>query len=190
MERASALMRSAALAGLLLSAILCSGCLVVSLHPLYEEGALEFDEALVGEWEGVEERAAVRVERGEWRSYKVTYTAGDRSVVLLGFLTRIGNSRVLDLTPCRLADADALLLPSHAALRVQVLGDSLTVAPLDYDWFVDGMERDRLATLRPALDARRNVVLTAGTAALRRWLMGSPIDNRFGDSIRLTRRPS
>jgi hypothetical protein len=182
-------MRSAAIAGLLLSAILSSGCLVASLRPIYDESSIEFDGALVGEWESTEDKTVVRVERGEWRSYRVSYSADGRPFVLTGFLTRIGEMRLLDLAPCRQADAGALLLPAHVTLRVQVLGDSLSVSPLDYDWFARETESGRLGTLRPVFDASQNVVLAAGTATLRWWLTANRTD-RFGDSIRFVRRSS
>jgi hypothetical protein len=62
--------------------------------------------------------------------------AGSSPVVLTGFLTRVGEGRVLDLTPGRPLDSVAFFMPAHAALRVQVLGDTVTVTGLDYDWFL------------------------------------------------------
>ena len=76
----------------------------------------------------------------------------------------------------------------HLALRVQVLGDVLMLAPLDYDWFRGEMERGRLAMLHPALDEQGNVLLAAPTGAVRAWLAAHASD-RFDDAARYTRRP-
>jgi hypothetical protein len=107
------------------------------------------------------------VDRAERKSYKIAYTSPSGPVVLTGFLTRLGEGRVLDLTPGRPLDSGALFIPAHVALRVQVLGDILTATGLDYDWFLHETTLGRLTKLRPALDSRKNVVLTADTASLR-----------------------
>ncbi len=181
-------MRSVTIASLLLSALMSSGCLVGSLHPFYEADTLEFDEALLGQWENRDDGMVIQVERGEWKSYKVKYPATGGPVVLTGFLTRIGDSRVLDLTTWRPADPASLLVPIHLAVRLQLLGDSLTVAPMDYDRLLTEVERGRLPRLHPALDGRKNVLLTADTAALRAWLGAARVADVFGESTRFTRR--
>ncbi len=77
---------------------------------------------------------------------------------------------MFDLTPGRPLDPVTLFIPAHVAVRVQVLGDTLTVTGLDDDWFLHESGQGRLTRLRPSLDSRKNVVLTADTAALRAWL--------------------
>ena len=181
-------MRPVAIASLLLSALLSSGCLVGSLHPFYEAESLEFDDALLGAWENREEGTVIQVDRGEWKSYRVKYPARGGPVVLTGFLTRIGDCRVLDLTPWRPADPASLLVPIHVAVRLQLLGDSLTLAPLDYDRLLPDVERGRLPRLHAVVDERKNVLLTADTAALRAWLGASRASDVFGESTRFTRR--
>ena len=169
----------------------CSGCLVASLQPFYDETAIEFDPALVGRWENAEDRSEIRIERGDWKSYKVSYPVRGSLVVFTGFLTRIGESRVLDLAPGRPPDPDSLLIPAHLAVRLQLLGDTLTVTGLDYDWFLHETEQGHLSPrLRAVLDSRKNVVLTAETAVLRGWLGLQPRGgDMFGDEVRFVRKP-
>jgi hypothetical protein len=163
---------------------------VASLHPFYDDASIEFDEALLGDWVSADDQTAIQVDRAEWKSYKVTYPARSGPVVLTGILTRIGESRVLDLTAGRPSDPASLQIPVHIALRVQVLGDVLTVTGLDYDWFLHETEQGRLVKLRPALDGRKNVVLAAETAGLRAWLAAQARDGEmFGDPIRFVRKP-
>jgi hypothetical protein len=166
-----------------------AGCLVTILQPFYDDASIEFDESLVGDWESAEDQTRIRVDRGEWKSYKVTYSPLSGPVVLTGFLTRIGEGRVLDLAPGRPLDSAALFVPAHIAVRVQVLGDTLTVTGLSYDWFLHETGQGRLTKLRPALDSRKNVVLTAETAALRAWLAAQARDGEmFGDATRFVRK--
>jgi len=175
---------------LLCLAVLSSGCLVVSTQPFYEPGSIEFDEALLGRWESAEDRVLITVERGEWKSYKVSYPARSGPVVYTGYLTRVGDSRVIDLTPAHSVDPASLLIPAHFAVRLQLLGDTLTATGFDYDWFFKEAEQGRLPRLHPALDGRKNVVLTADTAGLRAWFAALPRGgDMFGDEIRFVRKP-
>lgn len=182
-------MRLAALAGLLVSALLSSGCLVVGLHPFYEEGTIEFDEALLGAWQSVENQDSVRVERGPWRSYRITSSGADREETYVGYLTRVGGLRLLDLVWCTEPEDTPLTSRVHLPVRVQLLGDALALAPLDYDWFRGEMDRGRLGALHPTLDEQENVLLTAPTAAVRAWL-ASHAAERYDDPLRYTRRPA
>jgi hypothetical protein len=184
-------MRFAWLVVLLAAAACCSGCLVASVHPFYEETSLEFEPALVGRWESPDEGIEIRIERGDWRSYKVSYPVRGTPVVFTGFLTRIGDSRVLDLAPGHPPDPESLLIPAHLAVRLQLLGDTLTATGLDYDWFLRETDQGRLPSrLRGVLDSRKNVVLTADTAALRAWFAAQARGgNMFGDEVRFVRRP-
>jgi hypothetical protein len=175
---------------LLLALLLSSGCLVVSTQPFYDPSAIEFDEALIGRWESADDHSLITVERGAWKSYKVSYPARSGPVVYAGYLTRVGDSRVIDLTPAHSVDPASLLIPAHFAVRLQLLGDTLMVTGLDYDWFLKETEQGRLTKLRPALDGRKNVVLTADTAGLRAWMtVQARGGDMFADEIRFVRKP-
>src|SRR2546428_11356932 len=52
--------------------------------------------------------------------------------------------------------------------------DTLTASPLDYVWFMRGMTEKTLKRLAVAVDDRRNIVMTAPTSEIRRWLPGAP----------------
>ncbi len=179
-------MRLATLAAVLVSGLLSSGCLVVGLHPFYDAGSIEFDEALIGEWENVEEAGAVRIGRGPWRSYRIDYTSGAETGSHDGYLSRLGSIRLLDLVR-RPAIEGAIRV--HVPVRVQLLGDVLLLAPLDYDWFSREAEHGQPSALRPAIDDEGNILLSAPTAAVRAWLAAHAAE-RFGDPVRFTRKPA
>jgi hypothetical protein len=164
----------ASLAGFAFLQAALSGCLVLSLQPAYDDGSVVFDEALVGTWVNTEDETVAAIERGEWRSYKVKYTDRFSTRAFHGNVARLDTETWLDLTEVRGQDDGPLLLPVHGIFRIRVANDTLTVSPLDYNWFARATERKTLGRLLTTLDARRNVVIVSPTAALRRWLASAP----------------
>jgi hypothetical protein len=63
-------MRSAALALAIAGA---PGCLVLSLSPGYDANTIAWEPNLIGNWHNADDKAAIRIERGEWRSYRLHY---------------------------------------------------------------------------------------------------------------------
>lgn len=169
-------MRCRALLLLFAIALTSCGCLVVSLQPAYDEGSVVFEDALVGAWENADDGLRATVERGEWRSYKITYADRSSTREFQGNTTRIGDATFLDLTEMRGIDPGPYLVPVHGVLHVVVDGDTLTAALLDYNWFIHAMTDKTIARLAPAVDDRRNAVVTAPTSELRRWLARAPED--------------
>jgi hypothetical protein len=180
--------RLPSLAVLLALACLSSGCLVTSLQPIYDDSSLEVDETLAGTWQGLEQGATVVVERGEWKSYRLTYTSKSTSYGFVGYVTRIGDALFLDLTPAGGLEGSPLLIPAHGICRLQHDGDNLRVAVLDYDWFTSAIKAKKLAALEGALDSRQNLLLTSKTETLRAWLSRNlKTANAFREPIAFTR---
>jgi hypothetical protein len=155
----------------LMAAGLSSGCLVLSLHPFFEEDAIVFEEQLIGTWESIENAATLHIERAEWRSYRIRYEQGAETTELAGYLTRIGSERFLDLAPEHGEAHTEFLIPAHGLFRIEVDGDALRVAPLNHDWFHAMMHDPRPPRgLRLTVDERDHVLLTSLTKELRTWL--------------------
>jgi hypothetical protein len=168
--------RSARVIVSLLAALCSGGCLVVSLQPAYDADSVVFDESLLGAWENVDDGAKAVIERGEWRSYKISYTDRFATRALQANLTRIGSATFLDVTEMRGADPGPYLVPVHGVFRISIEGADVSAAMLDYAWFTRAAAQNRLAPLAPAIDDRRNAVITAPAAELRRWLARAPAD--------------
>jgi hypothetical protein len=151
-----------------------SACLVVTLQPAYDDQSVTFNETLLGQWENAEDGTRATIERGEWRSYKITFTDRTSTRIFQGNLTKIGVSTFLDLTEMRGADPGPFLVPVHGVARITVSDAALEVALLDYDWFIRAMSRRTLGRLSTAVDDRRNAVITATTGELKRWLGQTP----------------
>src|SRR5207248_7276719 len=133
----------------------------------------------VGQWENPEDRTAATIDRGEWKSYKVTYVDRSTTALFHGNLTKIGAGLFLDLTEARGADPGPLLMPVHGVFRLSIEDDTLSAAGLDYEWFTKAMALRKTGRLTLALDGRRNVVIAASTRDLRAWLARAP-DEAFG----------
>jgi hypothetical protein len=158
-----------------LAALLSSACLVVSLQPVYEPETIAFDPALLGTWVATDDDMSVSFERAEWHSYHVTIAERDDRSRLSARLTRVGEQLYLDLSPLDGADVAPLLLPVHGLYRLDLHDDELSLADLNYEQ-LERLARDGTAGLPMTIDARKNVVITASTAELRRWLVAHAAD--------------
>jgi hypothetical protein len=180
--------RAISLSALLLwLSTMSTGCLVLALQPAYDTESVVFEEALIGEWENTDDGAKATIARGEWRSYRVTYTDRFASRAFQGNLTRIGAATYLDLTEMRGADPGPYLVPVHGLLRITLANDGITAAMLEYGWFTRAMLQKSPGRPALALDDRRNVVMTAPSGELRRWLQRAPSD-AFGAPMTFVRK--
>jgi hypothetical protein len=163
-----------------------TGCIVVALHPAYDDASIGFDEGLLGTWRSEDDDTTVTFERGEWRSYRVTIATPRYSTTLSAHLTRVGATDVLDVMPVTGIDLATLSIAVHGIVRVVRDGDALTVSPIDY-------EAARRAVpgkigIPAVLDERQNVVVTAQTADIRKWLAArAGGDSLFGAGATLRR---
>lgn len=166
------------------------GCLVLSLNPVYDGETIAWEPALLGSWQDAEDKSSVEIERGEWRSYRIKYVHPIETGTLTGYLTAIGDDRLLDVMPARGEDRGSFLLPAHAVLRVRLEGDRLELTPLSYDWMNERLRaRTRIAGLDAVLDQKENALIVSPTAALRAWIRKQPgAGPMFGAPAAFTRK--
>ena len=176
---------------LLATALVClPGCLVLSLNPVYTDDSLTWDPDLLGKWHDADDNVRVDIDRGEWRSYRIHYEHPIEKGDLTGYLTAVGDERYLDVMPVRGMDRGSFVVPVHAILRVRLKGDTLEVAPLSYDWFVDRVRASRDAGgLALTRDQKENVLILSPPAKLRAWVGAQPHDGpMFGAAATFTRK--
>jgi hypothetical protein len=147
---------------------------VLSLQPAYDAESVAFDETLLGVWTNADDETQATIERGEWRSYKVTYKDRFATRALQGNLTRVGDVSFLDLTELRGSDPGPLLVPVHSIVRIDVRGDTMMASLFDYPWVSRAIEQKTIGRLTTAFDDRRNAIFASPTAELRRWLARVP----------------
>jgi hypothetical protein len=157
----------------------CSGCLVLSLQPAYDDDWLAWDPALIGSWRDADDNASLKIDAAEWRSYRLHYEHPSEKGDVTGFLTIVGDEHYLDLMPARGEDRGSFLLPAHAVLRVDLAGDELVLTPLSYDWFADRLRAGRSpgGALSAIFDQKQNALIISPTARLRAWLRSEPKDS-------------
>lgn len=95
---------------------------MLQLHPAYDDTSLLFDEALLGNWRSEDDRATAVVERGEWATYRISYTDATTKLTVVGRLTAIGPDRYLDLAVTGGEDRGPLLVPVHGLCRLVFAG--------------------------------------------------------------------
>jgi hypothetical protein len=166
------------------------GCLVLALHPAYDDDSLGWDADLIGNWQDADDNVTLQIERAEWKSYRVRYVHPIEAGDVTAYLTQIGNDRYLDVMPARGEDRGSFLIPVHAVVRLQLEGDRLELTPLSYDWFFDRLRASReIIGLNAALDQKGNALLSSPTARLRSWLRAQPVAGpMFGAPARFVRR--
>jgi hypothetical protein len=157
------------------------GCLVVSLHPAYDDDSIVDAPGLAGTWRDDDDKSTLRIETSEWHSYKLHYEHPSEKGDLTGYVTAIGEARYLDVSPARGEDRGSFVMPLHMVLRLTLDGDTLTLTPLSYDVPVDRLRAGRGAPpgLAAVIDEKQNVLMTSPTARLRTWLSTIPPGSPF-----------
>jgi hypothetical protein len=168
-----------------------AGCLVLSLNPAYDDLTIAWDPRLLGVWQSPDDKSSVRIERGEWQSYRVRYEHPIETGDLTGYLTIVGNERYLDVMPARGQDHGSFLIPAHAVLRVRLEGDNLELTPLSYDWFADRIKAGTpIVGLNATLDQKENALIVSASGRFRDWLRSQPLTAQaFGAAATFVRKP-
>lgn len=158
------------LAALLPLAVLSSSCLVGSLHPVYDEDSIVFDEGLLGTWENRESEVTAVVGRGEWRSYHIAYTDRFGTTRFTGHLATLGATRCLNVRPEDGLERPAFLVATNGILQVDLQGTRLRVREPEYGAVLQRLNAGKLG-IDAAMDLRQNVLLTPSSAKVRAWLI-------------------
>jgi hypothetical protein len=132
---------------ILAAALLVQGCFVLSLHPLYTEKDVVFDERLVGTWIEAPDSGGAWVfePTDEETAYLMKITKhGELQGSFGAHLVKLGESMFLDLTPLESAAVDEFYsshaILAHSIWRVDLNTDSLGLAALNHDWLKEAIE--------------------------------------------------
>jgi len=185
-------MRGASMLAVLLAALASAGCLVLGLDRFYDDLSITFDARLLGVWRADDDDVTVRVERSDWRAYRVTYEQTIESGALAAYLFKAGDGLFVDLTPARGQDFGSFVVPVHAILKVAVEADELRVSQLSFDWADQGLRLHQLPESLGVVRAERGqILMSAGPAVLEAWLAGLAADApAFGPLTTFRRQPS
>jgi hypothetical protein len=173
-------------------AALASGCVTQSVHPLYDERTLVFDERLLGSWG--DDDAVWSFTADGAGGYELLHSDPDGTIVAEAHLVRIDGSTFLDIyAPDLLADGselrEVLVLPLHTIFRVDELDDRLVTSSLGWNWTEDYLEDNPAEIAHTLVDDR--VVLTDGTRALQRFFAAHAEDSEaWEEAVVMQRQPS
>ena len=160
-----------AVAGFLL---ILTGC-VPSLHPLYTEGDLVFDAALLGVWTDAEATETWAFSSADDKGYKLVYTdESGKKGEFEARLLRIEGKTFLDLTPVRpaLPQNDfyrANLIATHTFVQVVQGAPNPRIAYLEPDWLKAFLDKNPSAIRHEKLAGE--ILLTASTKELQKFLL-------------------
>jgi len=175
-----------------LLAVMLGGCVLPSLHPLYTDEELIFEEKLIGKWsdgndiwefrEGEGENYQMRVLDGEWKEGQ-----------FVAHLVKLGDMFFLDIFPdgVTLGEPQAFygfhILPVHTFMKVEQIEPKLQLRAMDYDKVSEMLEEDPNLLKHEVVEDR--IVLTASTEQLQEFIVEyANEEGVFAEAIELTRR--
>jgi len=171
--------------------LLCSGCLSLSIHPLYTDEDVFFEPGLVGTWSEDEDGGTWAFEPLEAKKnvYRLIITDDGKSSNFVAHLLRLEDQTFLDLFPEELEHGNGWyqfhFLPMHTFFRLSLKGDELELAFLDPEWLKDRSEAGELKLSHEFRDDL--VILTASTKELQKFVLAHT-EEAFDDDVEVMRR--
>ena len=170
-------LRSSRLLAALIAALLLTGCWMQSLHPIYTDDTMVFEERLVGNWTDGE-GGSLRFDRYDAHAYRFTvnFDSEDRPIELEAHLTRIDDRLLLDAVLSNLESDVAELVgphvvPVHWIFLVELRGERLLLSEPRMDRVKTLLQESPELVGHTVVDGR--LILTDETAALRRFIAES-----------------
>lgn len=140
-----------------------------SLHPIYDNDSIGFDETLIGGWENRESEVLAVVSRAEWRSYSIAFTDRFGTTRFTAHMTSLGAARFLNVRPEDGLEKPAFVVVTNGILQIEIEQESVRVREPDYGAVLARVRAGKLG-LQAATDAKQNVIITASSSKLRAWL--------------------
>ncbi|MCX7918286.1 MAG: hypothetical protein N3A72_01505 [bacterium] len=153
-----------------------SGCIIVSMNPIYEsEKELVFDPALLGTWTDSEGNKISFTKSGDKR-YTCVFDVGNIPNNFDAYLIQLDKYRFLDLYPGKLEEAKDMniyymlhLIPMHSISKVWFENDKLYLSFLNQEWFEKQIEQKKVSL--PYAKINDRIVLTASAREIQRFIL-------------------
>ena len=177
-----------------LLATLLGGC-IPSLHPLYTNNTLLFEEELLGTWGESDEYWKFKKGSGP-NSYNLVITDENAEGKFVAHLVKIDKMLFLDLFPeeLELQASDFYkyhLLPVHTFIKVEQIEPTLQMQMMDPDVMKTMLENDPNLIRHEFLEELDRIVLTASTKDLQDFMKAHANDEGlFGEPSNLERLKS
>lgn len=153
-----------------------TGCLVISVHPFFQEQDLIFEPALLGRWTGHGQQWRFEPDRNEEKAYFITYTNQEKTSKMTGHLFILEDHWFLDLFGSAESETMPPPIPSHCVVRVKLSDGRLTLQSLSYEWMEKWLKKNPKALrhqwrVNPGDNAEdQYFVLLAESADLQKFL--------------------
>ena len=185
-----------------LLAILLGGCLpVLSLHPLFNEKDVVFDEKLLGTWVDPNNTWEFsRIEEPK-NAYKLIFSDEEgKKGLFVAHLVKLKDKLFLDACPAPWEQQDPnkiewayntlFLIPAHTFIKINSIEPQLKMLRTDDEKMAEFLKADPNAVKHDFLeDGPAKYLLTASTKELQAFVLKYADDKRvFGDAITLSRK--
>jgi hypothetical protein len=171
-------MRNALLLAVLASVLPMTGCLTLSVFPLYTDKDLVTDLPLEGKWMDPESKDTWEITRHGGDTYTAVDPTKKDSEPVEMRLVRLGERRFLDLTA---ANVPSLAIEGHMFGKIWMTGDELHIQLMGNAW----LEKKARESGLGVLDAPdKDVLLTAPTADLQKLVL------RYADDEEAFEKPA
>lgn len=151
--------------------LLLTGCIPVSLHPVYTEETLLDVPELLGKWSDNPEEGYWQFESDESGGYRITIQEKEGvSLVFAAQTARTNDILLLDLVvqyPEK-SELEFYTVPVHFFWQIELSGDVLKMRTIDYDWLTKRAEKGRLWIKHEEVNDR--LVFTASPERLQRFV--------------------
>ena len=166
---------------------LLSGCIVRSLHPLYTDENVIFEEGLVGQWMEEGSKEVWEFSRQGAQRYKCVIHEDDgKRSILVAHLLEIEGKRFLDFFPAEPDGEEGIFyqlhtLPLHTFTYVRQIEPVLQMSFPSSDWLQELLEKNPGAIRHEQL-GKDDIFLTASTGALQTfWLAHLNTEGAFDE---------
>jgi hypothetical protein len=172
-------MRSAKFLILLGVVIFLAGC-VPSLHPLFTDKDLVFEQALVGSWVEEDGKSTWTFQKSGENAYELVYTENEKPARFQAHLLKLGNYLFLDVFP---EESDmknglykGLLIPAHGFAKIRIEKDSVRLDYLNPDWLKQMVDEKKIKIGHDFIGD--SIILTAETKDLQKFAVEYADDNK------------
>jgi hypothetical protein len=161
-----------------LLAIVLGGCLPLSIHPLYTDDELVFDEKLLGKW--VDDKEIWQFTQDGEKSYKLRVVDGGKEGYFSAHLVQLENMLFLDIFPDgkTLEDVQTFyaihLFPMHTFIKVEQTEPNLVLRMMDVDKVYEVLKNDPNLLkheVREDDEGDNAIILTAATQDLQKFVV-------------------
>ena len=158
-------------------AFLAGGCIVTSLHPLYTQDDIIFDESLVGSWRQKNDNTTWMFKKTENNRYQLFVFDEDGSGEFEACLMRLEEYLFLDLTPAEpentpLNDFYFLhLVPTHSFMKVELDENTLILGFISLNWFEDLSMKKKDIGVKYEVRDDDMILMTAPTEELKQFVL-------------------